>query len=544
MDLPEPLPLARETQSEKGQMMRMLTESFKTDVFRMAAAGVAAVALYAFGATTALAETAKAGGTLVIAQDQGPDKIDPHGPVMALQHNLIVNGPYEALLTFDGDFKIAPSLAREWVEESPTSYLFTLREGVKFHDGSPLTMEDVLFTFERIMNKERPSDARVKMRMVKSVTAVGDWQVRFELSAPSPAFLRYIAAPEVTGIVNKAFTLANNGDLSTVANGTGPFKISSFKAGIGIKYERFADYWEKGLPYLDSIDLRIIPDDATRLAALRTGEIDMTFFRPDKQPLIKTLKGVVVSRPTPNAVEPLQMNCKVPPLDKLEVRQAIALSYDKTALMKTVLPGGLAQPGLVIPAADSIYGYKGDGTDLPYWQRDVEKAKALLAQAGFPDGITLKMMYINTPAFAINNRIAEFMKQQSAEAGITIELQPVEYATLLSSLSRQEFELMTSGRGMYPDPEGSLSDIVSSNPRTACVDPKVDEMMAAANSEPDMAKRADLLIGVQKYLLEQAYWYVFFNNPLRIEVWKDDVKGYEPRPLLRRTSLRSTWLDR
>ena len=106
------------------------------------------------------------------------------------------------------------------------------------------------------------------------------------------------------------------------------------------------------------------------------------------------------------------------------------------------------------------------------------------------------------------------------------------------------WRFMSSGRGMYPDPEGSLSDIVSTNPRTACVNPKVDEMMAAANAEPDMEKRAELLIEVQKHLMEQAYWYVFFNNPLRIEVWKEDVKGYEPLPLLRRTTLRSTWLDR
>lgn len=494
------------------------------------------------GTAGTFAEAPKRGGTLIIAQDQGPDRIDPHGPSMALQHNMIVNGPYEALLTFDENFKIGPSLAVEWKQESPTSYLFTLREGVKFHDGSDFTADDVLFTLERITDPKRPSQARSSMRMIKAFTAVDTRHVRIELKSPSAAFLRYIAAPEVTGIVSRKFTLANNNDLSSVANGTGAFKITSFQAGVSIKYERHAQYWDSKLPYIDAIDLRIIPDDSTRIAALRTGEIDMTFFRPDKMPLIKTLKNVTVAPPVQNSVEPLALNCKVPPLDKLEVRQALMLSFDKQMLMNIVVPG-LARPGLIIPSADAAYGYKGNGSDIPHWKRDVAKAKQLLAQAGEPN-VTLKIMYINTPAFAINNRIAEFIKQQAAEAGINMVLEPVEYATLLSSLGQGKFQTMTSGRGVYPDPEGSLFDLVSSNPRTACADKKMDELIEKADREVDEAKRAALLIEVQKYAAGQAYSYPLFNSPIRVEVWKPELIDYKPLPLLRRTSLREAWLKR
>ena len=510
---------------------------------RYCVSGIVCFAILIATHGTALVDAPKRGGTLIIAQDQGPDRIDPHGPSMALQHNMIVNGPYEALLTFDENFKIGPSLAVEWKQESPTSYLFTLRNGVKFHDGSDLTMDDVLFTLERITDPNRPSQARSSMRMIKSFSAVDEHHLRIELKWPSAAFLRYIAAPEVTGIVSKKFTLANNNDLSTVANGTGPFKITSFQAGVSIKYERNAQYWDAMLPYINAIDLRIIPDDSTRIAALRTGEIDMTFFRPDKMPLIRMLKNVAVSPPILNSVEPLALNCKVAPLDKLEVRQALVLSFDKQALMNTVVPG-LAKPGLIVPSADTTYGYKGDGSDIPHWKRDVARAKQLLAQAGYPEGVTIKIMYINTPAFAINNRIAEFIKQQAAEAGINMVLEPVEYATLLSSLGQGKFQTMTSGRGVYPDPEGSLFDLSSSNPRTACPDKKMDELIQKADQEVDEAKRAALLIEVQMYAAEQAYSYPLFNSPIRIEVWKPELVGYKPLPLLRRTSLREAWLNR
>lgn len=485
----------------------------------------------------------KRGGTLIIAQDQGPDRIEPHGPSMTFQHSLLVNGPYEALLTFDENFVIGPSLATEWEADSPTSYVFTLRQGVKFHDGSDMTMEDVIFTFERIMDESRPTDARTKLRMVKSVTALDDRRIRFDLHAPSSAFLRYIATPEVSGIVSKNFTMNNNNDLSNIANGTGAFKITDYQAGVIIRYEKHNQYWDSNLPYIDAIENRIIPDDSTRIAALRTGEIDLTYFRPDKLPLLRTLRDVTISDPIMNSVELLWINCKAPPLDKLEVRQALALSFDKMALMNMVVPG-TAKPGVMVPAADTVYGYNGDGADLPHWQRDVEKAKQLLASAGFADGVSISIQYINTPAFAMNNRIAEFMQQQAAEANINLIIEPLDFATLINNLQTFEYQVITSGKAMYADPEGSLSEVNSTNARNACPDPWIDTMMDELNREGDQTRRAAMLMDVQKYLLENVYWYFLFNTPLRFEVWKPELVGYKPMPLLRRTSLREAWLDR
>jgi peptide/nickel transport system substrate-binding protein len=503
-----------------------------------------AILVGAAGSLPANSTEGKRGGKLVIAQDEGPDRIDPHGTSNAFQYNLIISGLYESLLSMDKDFKIHPSLASEWVQESPTSYLFTIRPGVKFHDGSAMTAEDVVFTFDRIFDPKRPNANKLQLRMIKSVTAVDGNKVRIELKEPSAPFLRYIAAPETSGIVSKKFTLDHNNDLTKIANGTGPFKITRFQPGVIIEYVKFADYWQKGLPYLDGVELRIIPDDSTRIAALRTGEIDMTFFRPDKRPLLATLRNVTLSNTAANAVEPIRLNCTVPPLDKLEVRQALSMSIDKMALMKTVMPGGLSRPSMMIPPEDKQFGYQGNGSDLPFWKQDHTKAKALLAAAGFPNGVQIKAQYINTPAFAVNGRIAEVVKQQVAPAGINLVLEPVEYSALIGNHASGKWEVQVTGRGMYPDPEGSLTDTLSDNPRTWCKDPKVDDLVNRANRETDVPKRAGLLDEAQKYILQQGYWIFLFADPLRIEVWRNNVKGYEPLPLLRRTSLRSTWVER
>ncbi len=490
------------------------------------------------------AQTAKRGGRLVIAQDEGPDRIDPHGTIMSFQHRIIVNGPYEALLAIDKDFNISASLATAWKEESPTSYTFTIRDGVKFHDGAVLTVDDVLFTFGRIMDANRPSDARTKMRMLKAVSKVDDRTVRIELKNSSAPFLRYMASPEVTGIVNRKFTEAANNDLTKTANGTGAFKITTFTPGVNVVFEKHAGYWDQGKPYLDGAELRIIPDDSTRIAALRTGEIDMTFFRADKQPLLAALRNVTISAPIANSTQMLVFNCEKGPTADLRVRQAMALSVDRPTVMATAMPGRMARPGMAVAPADTKYGYQGDGTDLPYWKNDIPRAKQLLAEAGYPNGLKLSVQYIGTPAFAIDGRISELVKEQVARAGINLELTPIEYSASGRNATAGNFEMMSNGRGIDADPEGAFFDALGTAVRTKCKDPKFDAMVDAANAELDVPKRAKMLTDAQKYILENVYFLYMFSLPLRLEVWKNDVKGYEPLPQIRRPSLRQVWLDR
>ena len=483
------------------------------------------------------------GGVLRIAQDESPDRIDPHFAV-TVQHRLIIDGPYEALLEMDNDFNILPSLATEYVMESPTSFLFTLREGVKFHDGSPLTVDDVVFTFERIMSPDKPGPSQVKLKMIESVTPAGANQVRINLKNPSAPFLRFMADPTISGIVSRKFTMEHNNDLSSAVNGTGAFKVTRYAPGVAIVMEKNPDYWRQGLPYLDRINIEILPDDSTRLATMRTGETDMTMFRPDKLRLIDTLKGVVKSPMVMNSPEFTLLNCNKPPFDKKEVRQAFSLALDRSAIAATVMPK-VSKLGMWISAADKVFGYQGDGLDVPLQVQDVARARELMAAAGYADGVDVAVDYIGTPAFQIDARISEIMQQQLAVIGIRLTLRPLEYPALLTNFATGNYQAQTSGRGIEADPDSPFSaEAFSGSPLVSCKDKTLDAMLQAQQQEMDIAKRAVLIDEIQRYISEEAYRVYLFHMPLRVELWRENVKGYTPNPLLRRTSLRETYIEK
>ena len=270
----------------------------------------------------------------------------------------------------------------------------------------------------------------------------------------------------------------------------------------------------------------------------------MTFFRPDKRPLLATLRNVVIGEAVANSTQMLPFNCEKGPTSDLKVRQAFALSIDRNAIMNTVFPGRVTRPGMAVAPADKIYGYQGDGTDLPYWNADIPRAKKLLADAGFPNGLKLTIQYIGTPAFAVDARISELLREQVARSGIDLQLVPIEYSASARNSVAGTYEVMSNGRGMDADPEGAFFDALGSAVRTKCKDPKFDAMIDAANAELDVVKRAKMLTDAQRYILENVYFIYMFSVPFRIEVWKNDVKGYEPLPQVRRTSLRQVWLDR
>lgn len=508
-------------------------------------AAVAGALLCSAGAQSLLAAPVK-GGTLTIAQDESPDRIDPHFSV-AVQHRLIVDGPYEALLEIDtaNNNALVPSLATEWKQESPTSYLFTIREGVKFHDGSTMTVDDVVFTFQRIMDPAVPSSSRIRMAAMKSVAPVGTNQVRIELKSPSASFLSMVGDPAVSAILSRKFTTANNNDLATIVNGTGAFRVTRFQPGVGIVMERNPEYWREGLPHLDKVEIRIVPDDSTRIALLRTGEIDMTLFRPDKLPLIERLTGVVTSPNAYNAPEFVKLNCLKPPFDKKEVRQALSLSLDRGAIGATVMPNAY-KLGMWIPPGDKVFGYQGDGMDVPLQKRDVARAKELLAAAGYPNGgVESAVEFIGSPAFQIDARISEVMERQAAEAGFELTLAPTEFSTFLATSRNGEFQLKVSGRGQEIDPDLTMvHEIASFGSSAQCKDPKVDEMILAEQRELDISKRAAIIDQLQRYLSEEAYLIYLFHMPLRVEVWKEHVKDYKSNMLLRRTSLREAYVEK
>lgn len=482
------------------------------------------------------------GGTLVIGQDSLQPNLEPLPPTITYPQRVSFDLFYEGLLRFDAERNLQPSLAASWEKESDTRYRFRLREGVTFHNGSPFTAADVVYTMNRVLDPKRPSDAGTKMQLVSSVKAEDDHTVVFELKQPFVPFLAYLASPEVLPILDEESASSIN--LATQVNGTGPFKVTEFTAGDVMRLQRFDNYWNKDVPHLDGIDIRAIPDDSTLIAAMRTGEVQMAIFRPDFVRQLQMLKNVNMTHGDFTSGIEILLNCSAKGLDDVRVRRALALSIDFDQLMRTVIPGGYAGPSWHAPSGDKVFGYQGDGSNIPYHKRDLEKAKQLLAEAGYADGVDLEIAFVNVPSLASYGRASEIVIQHAAEAGIRIKAVPVDYAAA-TALQTQGSYVMYTGTGTMivdVDPDSYYVASHSSSARSTCKDPNVDRLIEAQRSESDAEKRKAIVNELNEYIADQVFAITLFAMQNRFEVWSDKVKGYEPRPIVRRYSLQDAWL--
>jgi peptide/nickel transport system substrate-binding protein len=199
-------------------------------------------------------------------------------------------------------------------------------------------------------------------------------------------------------------------------------------------------------------------------------------------------------------------------------------------------PTRFAQPPLI------GYGYTGDGTDLRYWGTDHDQARELMAAAGYPDGFEAEIVYINTPTFEINQRMSELIAEQAAQVGIDLTLKGVDLS--LVELQAGEWSIWSTGLPMQADPDGATFWLRESNPNIKCSTPELEELLDAQASEVDPERRREIYHEMMDYIEENAMMLFLLAEPLRVEVWGDDVQDYEPVPHVRRTSLRQTWLDR
>jgi len=482
------------------------------------------------------------GGILTIGQDSLQPNLEPHPPTITYPQRVSFDLFYEGLLRFDVERNLQPSLAVSWEQESDTRYRFKLREGVTFHNGNPFTAADVVYTMEKILDPARPSDAGTKMRLVDKVTAEDDHTVVFDLKQPFVPFLAYLASPEVLPILDAES--ADSVNLATEVNGTGPFAVAEFTAGDVMRLRRFDGYWVSDAPHLDGIDIRAIPDDSTLIAAMRTNEVQMAIFRPDFVRQLQTLQDVNITHGDFTSGIEILLNCTVKGLDDVRVRRALSLAIDFDALRKIVIPGGYAGPSWHAPSGDKVFGYQGDGSDIPYQQRDVARAKELLAEAGYPDGIELEIAFVNVASLASYARASEVVIQHAAEAGIRIKAVPVDYAAA-TALQTQGSYVMYTGTGTMivdVDPDSYYVASHSSSARSTCKDPELDSLIEAQRVESDVEKRKAIVNELNHRIADQVYAITLMAMQNRFEVWSSDVKGYEPRPIVRRYSLQDAWL--
>jgi peptide/nickel transport system substrate-binding protein len=469
------------------------------------------------------------GGTLTMALQSDISNLDPLKSSSAYDRRVQYQF-LDSLIATDKDLKLQPGLALSWESPEPTSIIFKLRQGVKFQDGTDFNADAVKFNIDRIL--QTPSSPRnAEITGVDSVQVTDPSTAKLVLRTPFSPLLAQLV--DRSGMILSPAAVNKLGDDLTrnpVGAGTGPFKFVEYMKDDHITLARNETYWGKdsaggALPYLDKLTIRPIPDETQRLNSLKTGEIDFSDGVPFKDvATIKTDPSLVYSSIPALSFNGFWLNASQDPFKDVRVRQALAWSIDRQQIIDTVyfkipvLSNG--------PIAPPQFAY--DPSYKPY-SRDIARAKALLAQAGRSDVTFTMMITAGSPTIQQN---AELLKDQVKDAGFTLNIQALDFPTLLSNLTKRMFQAGLSNWSGRLDPDGNTYiQFHSNSPNNYALyaNPAMDKALDDARLTADQNQRAPLYKQVNKLAAEEVP-YVFVYHDVTGQYSTAKVKHFTAVP--------------
>ncbi len=463
--------------------------------------------------------TPKYGGTLNIALSSDAPRLDP-GFSSSVYDRYVFQSIFDKLVDIDSNNEIVPMLAEKWdVSDDGLTYTFYLRKGVKFHDGTDFDAEAVKFNFERNMDPASPRKG--ELGAVKAVSVVDSHTVQVELKEPFAPFLSILTdragmmvSPKAAKELGENF--ANN------PVGTGPFKFDSQIKGNTITLVKNEDYWQEGLPYLDSVVFKIITDTNVVATNLKSGQVDISDWRfPSKE--IKNFESdpnfTVVNEASQN-YNGFYLNVTKPPFDNKYARQALDVLIDRDALVDLIKDGAAVPAHSYFSPGNLAHG----DSDIPP-EPSLEKAKELLAKAGMPDGFTFTYKTAATPE---QQRIAEMLQSMFKPAGITMNIEKLEFGTLLDQAIKGDFQAAALGWSGRPDPDQNIYDDVvtgGSLNYSRYSNPEVDKLLNEARRELDPEKRKAIYDEVMEILVDELP-YIFTYHENNVICHSNKVHGF------------------
>jgi ABC-type transport system substrate-binding protein len=388
----------------------------------------------------------KAGNELIFASSADATILDPHDTTDS-QSDQIIHMIYDGLIRFDENMNIVGDLAADWnMAEDGRTWTFHLRQGVRFHDGSPFRAESVQRNFARVLDAEQNYKRRPLFEVIEKVEVVDDLTVRIVTRYPFGAFeptmahiSAYIVNPDVAEAHGKKF-----GTAPETTSGTGPYRLVRWRKDLEVVLERNDDYWgEKGK--LERVIYRPIPEAASRVIALESGDVDViTHIPPADVARLDDEEDIVILKEMSIGSQQFRFHCRKAPFEDPRVRQAISYAVDRRVILENLLPGlAAASTG---PLTPKIRG-RADLGEIPH---DPEKAKALLAVAGYPNGFEVTIH--TTPRYLMGVEIAEALAAQLGQIGIESEIIVMEWGTirqLWGGLTAEEcpFDIFIMGAG-------------------------------------------------------------------------------------------------
>lgn len=459
--------------------------------------------------------------TLVVANGADIRVLDPLPSSENVSANVLLQ-MFENLVFIAPDGSLEPMLAESWEQPTPTSYVFHIRKGVKFHNGEECTADDVKFTLDRAKTPLGTS-AHALIKDLKDVEVLDRYTVKINLGRPVTPFL-YALGESWAGIVNKK--AVEEGDPAKNPVGTGPFKFVSWKKADRVILERFEDYHGKK-PNFKTLVVRAIPEASSRTIELQSGAVDVAYgihFSDFER--IESDKNLTLLRHPSNRVDYIALNCQRPALKDVRVRRAIKMALDIPGMQKAVCRGVGSVTGSPLPPG-MRYALK----DAPIPAQDVEGAKKLLEEAGVKD---LKLA-IWTNESKERMDAATIIQGMLEEVGITAEIRVMEYGAFLDGVRKGECDLAMSGWGNnLPDPEYFFgrtfhSIAIGANNSSHYSNPKLDELLDKGLTVPDGEERAKIYEEVQQIILDDVP-AIFWSVGEAIVGINNRVKNFEMHP--------------
>lgn len=479
--------------------------------------------------------------TIVVGLLAEPVTFDP-AQATDLNTTRVIKRMFEGLAAQElGSYKIIPGLAASWtISPDGTVYTFTLREGVNFHDGTPLNAEAVQFCFQRQMDPDNPyyktgvyAYAKGFLGNVQQVEVMDPLTVRVTLKSPLAPFIQYLAHHSLY-IYSPAALKKWGKEMVKHPAGTGPFLLESWEPGVKVTLTRNPHYWG-GAPKLERIIYVPIIEAQARLSAIRAGEIDLTVdVPPDSLEQLRNDPNIVVAEADSSAVWYVVLNTEStnPPLNNKLVRQALNYAVDKEAIVRDILKGtAIVSHGPLSPA----YGeyHEPEVQKYPY---DPEKARALLKQAGYPQGFEVTFLVPESGSGMQSPvEMATVIQANLAAVGVQAKIQTLEWGTYLKKYLEKPHMAEMSWNPSIGDPDHMLYMLLSSERFPPAFNagyyknPRVDELLSLGRRTTDTAKRITYYREAQKLIVEDAPW-IFVDHGKILVVLNKRVKGFKIHP--------------
>ena len=477
------------------------------------------------GQSSAAGAAQGGGGQVLRMAFYAPGTLDPHFGSTQADDN-VSRLMYDYFVFFDEDYKLelGRGLAESYnVDESGTVWTFAVRQGVTFHNGKKLTSKDVKFSFDRLRDPNIGSPIAGTLSNITDISTPDDYTVVFTLKAPNPDFLYDLFAYQAK-VVD-----ADNENFNTNWNGTGPFIVDNYIPEDRIVLSRNPNYWlhdDKGtqLPYLGGVEYLFLADESSQLEALRSGQVQFLMFLPAEfVPELKANPDIDVYSIASNFSYVLRMRSdEGRPAADNRVRKALKLGTDREAMLIGAA-GGLGVTGRDTPIGPAFGAYY---LDVPEPERDVKRAKELLAEAGYPNGLDITL---HTQRDSPVPAMATIWQQQMADIGVNVNIQLVPTEIYYGDMwMNVDFGFTDWGPRPYPQPYLDLAYVTGGDwNESKYSNPKLDELAAQAGKEIDQQKRTELYHQIQKIFMEEGPIIVpfFLDN---LYATRSNIGGVKP----------------